>query len=172
MHTESIQQLIQSRLHQDGMVETGIKGVQLFRVTKPMSCAPAIYKPTVVAIVSGAKEAILDGKRYVYDNSRYLCCSISLPVEAGTPTASPDNPLLGAYISLDTRVMTQLAIEMESAAGAIAKPSSGHSRLALHSLAGTTLSAKPCCDYYSYVVTPWIHRCWAKPDYGSCTTPY
>ena len=107
------------------MVDTGVKGVKLFRVTNSVRCAPAVYEPTVVAIVSGAKEAILDGKRYVYDSSQYMCCSMSMPVEAGTPTASPDNPLLGVYISLDTKVMTELAIEMESAAGAIRKPQGG-----------------------------------------------
>ena len=106
-------------------METGVKGVQLFRVTESLRCAPAVYEPVVVAIVSGAKEAILDGTSYVYDSSRYMCCPISMPVEAGTPTASPDSPLLGVYISLDTRVMTELAIEMESAAGAIRTPKGG-----------------------------------------------
>ena len=107
------------------MVETGVKGVQLFRVTTPIPCAPAVYEPTIVAIVSGAKEAILDGEAFVYDSNRYLCCTMSMPVEAGTPTASPENPLLGILISLDTRMMTDLAIEMESAAGAIRKPKGG-----------------------------------------------
>ncbi len=120
-----IKQLIEDRLGESGMVETGIRGVQLFRVTQGMRCAPAVYEPTVVAIVNGAKEAILDGKSYVYDSSQYMCCAMSMPVEAGTPTSSPDNPLLGVYISLDTRVMTELAIEMESAAGAIRKPKEG-----------------------------------------------
>lgn len=107
------------------MMETGVKGVHLFRVSDSFRCAPAVYKPTVVAIVSGAKEAILDGKSYVYDSSQYMCCTMTMPVEAGTPTASPDNPLLGVYISLDTRVMTELTIQMESAAGAIRKPKGG-----------------------------------------------
>ena len=107
------------------MVETGVKGVQLFRVTEPVRCAPAVYEPSVVAIVNGAKEAILDGRRYLYDSSQYMCCPMSMPVEAGTPAAAPDNPLLGVYISLDTRVMTELAIEMESTAGAIRRPKGG-----------------------------------------------
>ncbi len=107
------------------MMETGVAGVQLFRVTAPVRCAPAVYEATVVAIVSGTKEAILDGKSYVYDSSQYMCCPMSMPVEAGVATASPGNPLLGVYISLDTRVMTELAIEMESAAGAIRKPKGG-----------------------------------------------
>jgi AraC-like DNA-binding protein len=125
MSKQQIKQLIESRINKDGMVETGVKGVKLFRVTESLRCAPAVYEPTVVAIVNGAKEAILDGKRYVYDSNRYMSCSMSMPVEAGTPTASPDSPLLGVLISLDTRVMTELAIKMESATGAIRKPKSG-----------------------------------------------
>ncbi|MFW2366183.1 MAG: AraC family transcriptional regulator N-terminal domain-containing protein, partial [Desulforhopalus sp.] len=125
MSKKQIKHLIENRVSNDGMVETGVKGVQLFRVTESIRCAPAVYKPTVFAILNGAKEAILDGKSHVYDSSRYMCCSMSMPVEAGTPAASPDNPLLGVSISLDTRVMTELAIEMESAAGAIRKPKGG-----------------------------------------------
>ena len=125
MSKEQIRHIIETRVTEDGMVDTGVKGVQLFRVTESLRCAPAVYEPTLVAIVSGAKEAILDGKSYVYDSSQYMCCAMSMPVEAGTPTASPDNPLLGVQIALDTRVMTELAIEMESASGAIRRPKSG-----------------------------------------------
>lgn len=125
MSKQQIKQIIETRLGASGMMETGIRGVQLFQVTQGMRCAPAVYEPTVVAIVNGAKEAILDGKSYVYDSNQYMCCAMSMPVEAGTPSASPENPLLGVYISLDTRVMTELAIEMENAAGAIRRPKGG-----------------------------------------------
>ncbi|WP_270725557.1 AraC family transcriptional regulator [Shimia sp. Alg240-R146] len=125
MSKQQIKSLIESRAHEDGMVDTGIKGVQLFRITSPLRCAPAVYEPTVVAIVSGVKEAILDGKRYVYDSSQYMCCPTSMPVEAGTPAASPENPLLGVIISLDPRVMTELAIHMENAPGAVRRPKGG-----------------------------------------------
>lgn len=114
-----IKQLVETNIHDDGMVETGVKGVQLFRVTRPVRCAPAIYEPTLVVILSGSKEAIINGQRYVYDSRQYMCCPISMPVEAGTPEASPENPLLGVYISLDTKVMTELALEMDTALGAI-----------------------------------------------------
>lgn len=119
MTKERIKNLIEDSIGNAAKLDTGIKGVELFRVTEAMRCAPAIYEPAVIAIVSGSKEAILDGKRYEYDSSRYMCCPISMPVEAGTPNASPDNPLLGVYISLDMRIMTELAIEMETAAGSL-----------------------------------------------------
>ncbi|MCP4061488.1 MAG: AraC family transcriptional regulator, partial [Pseudoalteromonas sp.] len=72
MSKHHIKQLIQNNLsfnevnsdknYTQGLIETGIKGVQLFKVTHAMRCAPAVYEPCIVAIVSGAKEAILDGK--------------------------------------------------------------------------------------------------------------
>ncbi|EEZ86044.1 conserved hypothetical protein [Vibrio harveyi 1DA3] len=121
---QRIKQIVESRITEDGIIETGIKGVSLFRVTHSIPCAPAVYEPTVVVILSGRKEAILDGEHYIYDNSQYMCCTVSLPVEAGTPEASSEDPLLGVYISLDTKVMTELAIEMESTVGAIKLPKS------------------------------------------------
>lgn len=114
MSKEQIRQLIESRTDQDGLTETGIKGVRLFRATQAIPCVPAVYEPSVVAIVSGAKEAVLDGERHVYDSSHYLCCPMFMPVQAGTPTASPDNPLFGVYVSLDQRMMTELTLEMEN----------------------------------------------------------
>lgn len=118
MDKDQIKCLIAGRTEKDGLTETGIQGVRLFRATQAIPCVPAIYEPCVVAIVSGAKETVFDGQRYVYDDSRYLCCPISLPVEAGTPTASPEDPLYGVLISLDQRVMSQLAVEMENAGDA------------------------------------------------------
>lgn len=125
MSKQQIKQLIGNKVSEDGLIETGVEGVQLFRVSTPHHCTPVVYKPNVTAIVGGAKEALLGGERFVFDSNHYLCCSMTMPVEAGTPAASPDNPLLGVLISLDTRVMTQLTIETESANGAIRKPNSG-----------------------------------------------
>lgn len=121
MSKRAVKHLIESRITEDGTVETGVKGVQLFRVSESLRCAPAVYEPVLLVIVNGQKEAIFGGKSYVYDSNQYVCCTMSMPVEAGTPTASPENPLVGVSIALDTRVMTELTLEMESAAGAVRK---------------------------------------------------
>ena len=68
MSKRQIRQLIEDRVTEDGVIDTGVKGVQLFRGTEAVRCAPAVYEPTVVAIVSGTKEAILDGTSHVYDS--------------------------------------------------------------------------------------------------------
>lgn len=114
MIKQEIRQLIEGQIHDDGLFETGIKGVKLFRATAAVPCAPAVYEPCVIAIVCGAKEAVLDGAHHVYDSSQYMCCPMSMPVKAGTPATSPDNPLLGVYIALDPRVMSTLTMEMDN----------------------------------------------------------
>ncbi len=125
MSKELIKNIIESRTVHDGLTETGIKGVRLFRATSAIPCVPAVYEPCVVAIVSGAKEAVLDGHRYVYDDSRYLCCPMSMPVKAGTPSASTENPLYGVFVSLDQRVMSELTMEMENFGGVRAAVNGG-----------------------------------------------
>ncbi len=119
MSKTQIKHLIEARTNDDGLTETGITGVRFFRATQSIPCVPAVYEPCVVAIVSGAKEAVLDGQRYIYDDSQYLCCPMSMPVKAGTPSASVENPLYGVFITLDQRVMTELSMEMENADGAL-----------------------------------------------------
>ncbi len=115
MRKNQIKQIVSNRTTKEGLTETGIKGVQFFRATQSIPCVPAVYDPCVVAIVSGEKEVVLDGQRYVYDDSQYLCCPMSMPLKAGTPTASEDGPLYGVMISLDQRLMTEIAMEMENA---------------------------------------------------------
>jgi len=122
MSKEQIKHLIERRLPEAGLEETSLKGVQLFRVTEPVPCVPAVYQPTVVAIVSGSKEAVLEGQHHVYDSRKYLLCPMTLPVQAGAPQASPENPLLGVMITLEPRVMRELALEIETAAGGSGRP--------------------------------------------------
>lgn len=114
---EQIKDLIERHLPEAGLLDTALKGVQLFRVTEAMPCVPAVYEPTVVAILSGTKEAVLDGEHHVYSCDKYMLCPMTLPVEAGTPLASEDDPLLGVVISLEPRMMRELTMEIETDAG-------------------------------------------------------
>lgn len=117
MSKDQIKHLIERRLPEAGIVDTALKGVQLFRVSEPVPCVPAIYEPTVVAIVSGKKEAVLDGQHHLYDREKYLLCPMTLPVEAGSPKASAEDPLLGVMISLEPRMMRELDLEIATVAG-------------------------------------------------------
>ncbi len=110
-----VKRLIERICPDVGLSETCMPGVQVFRIIDSVRCAPVVYEPSIIVIINGSKEAILDGRKYVYDNQRYMCCPTSMPVEAGTPNASPAEPLIGVYISLDTQIMKELAREMDAA---------------------------------------------------------
>tara|TARA_R100000306_G_C4358911_1_gene134241 strand:+ start:339 stop:1232 length:894 start_codon:yes stop_codon:yes gene_type:complete len=125
MSKDQILTLIAHRTDRDGLTETGIEGLRLFRATQSIPCVPAVYDPCVVAIVSGAKEAILEGERFVYDSARYLCCPMSMPVKAGTPAASPEAPLYGVFLSLNARLMSELGLELDRAGHALPAAESG-----------------------------------------------
>lgn len=117
MSKDQIKNLIERCLPEAGLVDTALRGVQLFRVTEAMPCVPAVYEPTVVAILSGTKEAVLDGEHHVYGRDKYMLCPMTLPVEAGTPQASEADPLLGVVIALEPRTMRELTMEIETAVG-------------------------------------------------------
>ena len=118
-----IKQLIEGKVENSGLYDTGIDGVQLFKITQPIECAPVVYEPSLTAIVHGGKEAILNGNKHNFDTSKYTCCTMSMPVEAGIPDASEESPLLGVYISLNSRLITDLAIEFESVGGIFSQSS-------------------------------------------------
>lgn len=104
--------MVSANLDSDGLKDTIIPGVKLFKVTEAIQCAPAVYEPAIIIILNGQKEAILNGKRFSYDNESFMSCTFSIPVEAGTPQASISEPLVGVYVSLDTRVMTELVVKL------------------------------------------------------------
>lgn len=116
---------IEQMATKEGLSETGITGVKVFKITTPISCGPAVYEPSITAIVSGSKEAIVDGTRQFFDDTRYLCCNMSMPVEAGTPAASPETPLLGVYVSLNSKIMTELVFEWENASSQVRQKQEG-----------------------------------------------
>lgn len=122
MSKDDIRNLICRHVPKPGLLETALPGVQFFRVTQPMPCVPAVYDPTLVAIASGSKEAVVDGQHHVYDDSRYLLCPMTLPVKAGTPNASPDRPLIGVTVALDPRIMRDIVIDMDGVTGPAHQP--------------------------------------------------
>lgn len=99
----------------DGVHETPLDGIQLFRVSAPVERVPGVYNPSVCIIVDGSKHAYHDGQTYVYGPDGYLCATVPTPVEAEIPHATPDEPVLGILIDLETRTMTELMIQYRAA---------------------------------------------------------
>lgn len=112
------------RLHAtEGVVETPIEGLRLFRISAPVERVPGVYPTGICAIAQGAKRAYLGGTTHQYDSERYLCASVPIPVEAEVPKASPEEPVLGLLLDIDTPAMVDVVVKV--AAGAATPTGSG-----------------------------------------------
>ena len=111
-NTCKIIELIDRHAISEGATDTPIEGLQLFRTNHPMERLPGVYDPSICVIVQGQKRAYLDGTTHIYDREQYLCCTLPIPAEAEVIEASPEKPLLGLLLSLETRAMFETVLEM------------------------------------------------------------
>ena len=100
---------------EDGVIDTGLDGVQLYRVSKSIERLPAVYTPRLCVNVSGSKRVFVNGKIRIYDDNHFICCTMPMPVDADVPKASERNPLLGVSVEFNERLMTESVIAMSSA---------------------------------------------------------
>ena len=99
---------IQRHIPNDGIHDTLVPALMLFRSSKPSEHAAAVYEPSLVIIAQGSKEVLLAKETYRYDPAQSLLVSVDLPVAARVVEASPERPCLGTRISLDPAVVGEL----------------------------------------------------------------
>jgi AraC-like DNA-binding protein len=91
----------------DGLFESRIKGVRLFKETKPIPRQPLIYDPSICVIVQGEKTGYLGGRTFHYDANHYLVTTVTMPFECEA-FLSPENPLRGLFIDIDMAQLNDL----------------------------------------------------------------
>ena len=84
----------------DGLFESRLKGVRLFKETKPIPRQPLVYDPGICIIAQGQKTGYLGGREFLYDTNHYLVTSVTMPFECEA-FPSPEKPLRGLFIDID-----------------------------------------------------------------------
>lgn len=105
--------LIEEITVKDGIYETDVDKLLLFRESQPHNRIPRIYDPGIIFGAQGKKSVYLDGKRYDYSAGNFLTLFISMPMECEIIEASPEKPLLGVGIYLDPNRMAKLLLKMD-----------------------------------------------------------
>lgn len=116
MHQRGIRELVARHARAEGVSPTPIEGLRVFRVSEPVERLPGVYEPSVCCIVQGTKRAFFGGATYTYDVDRYLCVTMPLPVEAEILFATPDEPVLGILLDLETQAMSETLVAYEAVA--------------------------------------------------------
>ncbi|WP_294180934.1 AraC family transcriptional regulator [uncultured Schumannella sp.] len=110
-----IRDLVARHAPGDGVHQTPLDGVRLFRVSSPVERVPGVYDPSVCVVVAGSKHAYHDSRTHTYDPDHYLCATMPTPLEAEVPVATTDDPVLGVLIDLESRTMAELLIAFRAA---------------------------------------------------------
>jgi AraC-like DNA-binding protein len=96
-----------------GMSQTAIPGVYVFRTTDTVARTPVVYEPGIVIIGQGRKIGYWGDQAIQYDAENYLVPTVPMPLECETH-ASEDEPLLGLFIDIDMDTLYELVNKLAS----------------------------------------------------------
>jgi AraC-like DNA-binding protein len=103
--------LLDRRTGSDGMHETRIPELKLYRFSHTTDPLHVLYEPAVFVVVQGRKHVTLGGETLIYDRSQYLTVSMDLPVVARVVEATPEAPYLCMTLTVDPRDLAALIVE-------------------------------------------------------------
>lgn len=112
---------IEPQVPEDGIVETPVPGLDLFRRSEPSVWAPALYEPAIVVVARGNKEVQHAGVTHRYDPAHYVISALDLPLLCRITRASSRSPYLALRFRLDPLVVGEL---LAAGAGAPAEEGS------------------------------------------------
>lgn len=107
--------LVSARLSEEGLYETEIPGLNLFRADAPTSCMSTVYEPSLCVIAQGRETVQLGDREIVYGALSYMVSSVDLPVNKLIIDASPENPFLAVKINIDPTEVAELVLQLGDA---------------------------------------------------------
>jgi len=92
----------------DGLHNTFIKNVKLFKTTSPIPREPLIYDLCLILVLQGEKIAYIGDQSFKYDNKNYLVVPTTLPFECETYGTTEEEPFICILITIDKRIIYEL----------------------------------------------------------------
>lgn len=102
--------LIDKYSSSEGLNETDLPGVSLFRASSTEMPVPDVYEPSLCFIAQGYKQVMLDKEIYRYGPSQYLIVSVDLSIVSQIMKVSKDNPYLLLIIDIDLQQLAELLL--------------------------------------------------------------
>ena len=121
-------QLITRHATRDGVQETAVPDLHLYRSFTASEPIHTVYRPSFCLVAQGSKTVSLGTEVLKYGPSDFLLVSVNMPVAARLLEASPEKPHLALHVDLDVSLVAALIPAVGPAdgeSGPAAKPSSG-----------------------------------------------
>lgn len=107
--------LVGERAEVEGINETSIPGLQIYRTDHPTSVRSTVYEPALCVIAQGSKTVQLGDKEIVYGPLSYMISAVELPVVGAVVDATPSAPYLAVKLSLDQQEVSEMVMELGDA---------------------------------------------------------
>ena len=104
--------LVRNLASKDGMNETLVSGVRIYRASRYQPRQPLNYDQGVVIVFQGTKRIFLGTRVHEYNPENYLVLTVPLPAECET-LASVERPLLSMMVDLDMVLLNRIIAQMD-----------------------------------------------------------
>ena len=109
---EQLAYLLRKHAQQEWTTETEIEGVRVYRTDHPTELKSAIYRPNVIIVGQGRKQAYVNDQAIVYDAQNYLVLSTPIPLDSQVLIASPEKPFLSLMVDIDIPIIRELILDL------------------------------------------------------------
>ncbi len=129
---------------EEGLHQTTIESVHVFKGSKSVPRAPMVYRPHIIIVGQGRKRAYLGGKTYQYDPANYLVLALPLPAECDAEVAS-GKPVLMVNIDVDATMVGEMLLEIAGSPAQTGETPRGISSTPMNAdLAGAVIRLLEC----------------------------
>ncbi|MDP2697145.1 AraC family transcriptional regulator [Thalassospira sp.] len=95
---------------EDGINETVIPRLGLFRASAPSEPVNVVYQPSICLMAGGRKQAVMGDQVFVYEAMQYLVVSMDVPAAGQVTVASPEDPYLCLRLDIDLKILTEMVL--------------------------------------------------------------
>ena len=117
--------IIERHTGTDGLHETAIAPLHLFRYSQPMRLGHALHGAGLCLIAQGAKSVMMGDETFFYDPAHFFLVSLDLPIVSQITRASPAAPYLGLHLAIDPAQIGALVTEAQLPASQRRAPECG-----------------------------------------------
>ncbi len=110
---DQMRRLLLEKLPRENVIESGVPGVELFRIDHSFKKRPQLYSPQIVLLAQGRKRIYLGDRRFEYDPRRYYVQAVHLPVECEA-VIDDGKPMLGMTLAVSPQAIGEILSEMEA----------------------------------------------------------
>lgn len=92
---------------------TNINGFSAALKTAPQFNQHCFYKPMVILVLQGKKQAVVGNDKFVYSEKQFIVTSVDIPALGSVLQASPEKPFMTLILELDKDIIYQLLNEQK-----------------------------------------------------------